>query len=208
MFRNYKYRQLKDNDYEEEILIPGLGDDDETVGFKDNKISFEKQVLDIVRNNYKNNYKNLMLVSTKYYNTSDITELLYKIISSDSTKKYTFNINYYDNIFGLYNKLHEFIYTKKVKILYEENFITMMFIRDNISLKIDIECDAEGQLMDVKYKVEFGDVIKLQISGIEIIIIDKLIYLKNKIFIFCDDYKVVSNENDFLLEIENVKKLI
>ncbi|UWX11276.1 CRPV-167 [Crowpox virus] len=204
MFRNYKYQSLKDNDYEEEILIPGLYDDDETIG-KDNKTSFEKQVLDIVRNNYKNNYKNLMLVSTKYNNTSNITELLYKIISSDSTKKYTFNINYYDNIFGLYNKLHEFIYKKKVKILYDKNFISMMFIRDNVSLKIDIECDVEGQLMDIKYKIEFDDVIKLQISGAEIIIIDKLIYLKNKIFIFCDDYKIVSNENDFLLEIENVK---
>ncbi|AAR83477.1 hypothetical protein CNPV131 [Canarypox virus] len=206
MFRNYKYQSLKDNDYEEEILVPGLEDDDETIGFKDNKTSFEKQVLDIVRNNYKNNYKNLMLVSTKYNNTSNITELLYKIISSDSTKKYTFNINYYDNIFGLYNKLHEFIYKKKVKILCDGNCISMMFIRDNVSLKIDIECDAEGQLMDTKYKIEFNDVIKLQISGVEIIIIDKLIYLKNKIFIFCDDYKIVSNENDFLLEIENVKK--
>ncbi|QRI42848.1 hypothetical protein [Mudlarkpox virus] len=206
MFKNYKYQHLKDNDYEEEILVPGLEDDDETIGFKDNKTSFEKQVLDIVRNNYKNNYKNLMLVSTKYNNTSNITELLYKIISSDSTKKYTFNINYYDNIFGLYNKLHEFIYKKKVKILCDGNCISMMFIRDNVSLKIDIECDAEGQLMDTKYKIEFNDVIKLQISGVEIIIIDKLIYLKNKIFIFCDDYKIVSNENDFLLEIENVKK--
>ncbi|AYP74198.1 hypothetical protein [Fowlpox virus] len=209
MFKNYKYQPLKDNDYEEdEILIPGLEDDDfnipqdETIN---NKISFEKQMFDIVKKDHNNNYKNLMILLTRYNNTNNLTELLYNIISSKCNKKYTFDINSFDKIFGIYSNLHEFTYIKKVKILYEDDFLKIIFIRDNISLEIDVKEDTEGKLMDIDYKIEFKDAIKLKIHNIEILIRSKLIYIKNKIFILSDNTKIVSNENKFLLEIRNIK---
>ncbi|ARF02715.1 SWPV1-120 [Shearwaterpox virus] len=211
----YKYQPLKDNDYEEEeILIPGLEEDDERTFYnerinnKHDNMSFEKQVLEIVRNNHINNYKDLIPVLNMHNDTTNLTELLYEIISSNPSNKYKFNINNFDNIFGLYNRLHEFIHVKKVKISYGKNFLNLSFSKDNIFLKIDVLDDVEGKLMDVNYKIEFKDVIKLKISNSDIIISGDLICIKNKIFILSKDYKIVSNENDFLLEIENIKKLI
>ncbi|QRY18932.1 ORF-62 [Teiidae poxvirus 1] len=195
MFKKYRYETLSNNSGDK-LVIPGM--DDVTVK-KDKEKSFIEQITDIAKNIHGRTYEQLYKLSK----SDNEMELLYRIINFDPKIKYKFRVNHFDNLFGSFNRLHEFIHESVVKVSKSEKVIKLSLMKSDVFLETNLDCSSEGYILDVHYKATFDDTVMLRINNLDLRFSGKFVMVKDKIFLTSIYTKVVSNEKYFLLEIFN-----
>ncbi|ALA62449.1 hypothetical protein [Turkeypox virus] len=203
MFKNYKYKPLNNDKYNNEIplLIPGL-EDNNLIDSNDkvfNTNTFKEQVLKIVKEYYGCMYSQLNMLSSCIKYDDDI---LYRIINSDPAVRYKFFIDYYDDVFGSFNRSHEFIHDTVVKIYNNNNeSIYIVVINGEKILEKKLNTESAGYIESIYYNIKFDKIVKLKLYNINMYFIGKFILLKDRVFMLSSNCKIVSNEKDFLLEV-------